>query len=314
MTLGGDPANAATSLLYTGEMYDSSASMYYLRARWYDAATGRFNRIDPFAGNTQDPQSLHKYLYCHANPVNITDRSGLFGTYIDVMNTAYIRSVLGNMQFDFGQAIHYSAECAYAGLSVGKALLVWAVTVGAIIGIALLLRALSRLVSRYIGPLIDDLFEKSYNFARRALNKAKFGILRATGRTIHFALKMAFRKKVDFAARWPDEALHAGGFLFGRKHQRILPIGTLVDRYTAVAGALDTGNYLAPVGTPFEMRSLPGHYRNYGLAKYRVARPLSVEAGFTAPWHDPGMGIQFKSERSIAELIADGILEFVGAT
>ena len=29
--LGANPANAATSLLYTGEMYDSSASMYYLR-------------------------------------------------------------------------------------------------------------------------------------------------------------------------------------------------------------------------------------------------------------------------------------------
>jgi len=29
--LGANPANAATSLLYTGEMYDSSASMYCLR-------------------------------------------------------------------------------------------------------------------------------------------------------------------------------------------------------------------------------------------------------------------------------------------
>jgi RHS repeat-associated protein len=63
--LGGNPANAATSLLYTGEMYDSSASMYYLRARWYDQQTGRFNRMDPFAGNKHDPQSLHKYLYVH---------------------------------------------------------------------------------------------------------------------------------------------------------------------------------------------------------------------------------------------------------
>jgi len=76
--LGANPANAATSLLYTGEMYDSSASMYYLRARWYDQQTGRFNRMDPFAGNNEDPQSLHKYLYCHANPVNGIDPSGEF--------------------------------------------------------------------------------------------------------------------------------------------------------------------------------------------------------------------------------------------
>jgi RHS repeat-associated protein len=55
--LGANPANAATSLLYTGEMYDSSASMYYLRARWYDQQTGRFNRMDPFAQNNHDPLS-----------------------------------------------------------------------------------------------------------------------------------------------------------------------------------------------------------------------------------------------------------------
>jgi RHS repeat-associated protein len=46
---GANPADAATSLLYSRQMYDSSASMYYLRARWYDQQSGRFNRTDPFA-------------------------------------------------------------------------------------------------------------------------------------------------------------------------------------------------------------------------------------------------------------------------
>lgn len=50
--------------------------MYYLRARYYDPLNGRFNQLDPYAGNNQDPQSLHKYLYCHANPVNGIDPSG----------------------------------------------------------------------------------------------------------------------------------------------------------------------------------------------------------------------------------------------
>ncbi len=47
--LGGDRATE-TSLLYTGEQYDSSAQMYYLRARYYDPSNGRFNQTDPFAG------------------------------------------------------------------------------------------------------------------------------------------------------------------------------------------------------------------------------------------------------------------------
>lgn len=50
--------------------------MYYNRARYYNPSNGLFNRIDPFAGSPQDPQSLHKYLYCHANPVNAIDPSG----------------------------------------------------------------------------------------------------------------------------------------------------------------------------------------------------------------------------------------------
>jgi RHS repeat-associated protein len=62
--------------LYTGEFFDSHLAQYYLRARWYNPATGRFNRLDPFAGSNQDPQSLHKYLYAHCNPVNNIDSGG----------------------------------------------------------------------------------------------------------------------------------------------------------------------------------------------------------------------------------------------
>jgi len=65
-----------TNLLYTGEYYDSNLKQYNLRARYYNPSNGRFNRMDPYSGNNQDPQSLHKYLYCHANPVNGIDPSG----------------------------------------------------------------------------------------------------------------------------------------------------------------------------------------------------------------------------------------------
>jgi RHS repeat-associated protein len=59
-----------------GEWFDADAQNYYLRARWYDCYTGRFNRIDPFAGNNQDPQSLHQYNYTASNPINQIDPSG----------------------------------------------------------------------------------------------------------------------------------------------------------------------------------------------------------------------------------------------
>ncbi|MBI1249378.1 tandem-95 repeat protein [bacterium] len=70
-------AGALTNLQYSGEQFDSRIGQQYLRARYYDPNTGRFNRLDPFAGNMNDPQSLHKYLYAHGNPVMGSDPSGL---------------------------------------------------------------------------------------------------------------------------------------------------------------------------------------------------------------------------------------------
>lgn len=71
------PATAAlTSLGYSGEHFDAKAQQQYLRARWYDPANGRFNRLDPFAGKIQDPRSLHKYVYVHGDPVNAIDPTG----------------------------------------------------------------------------------------------------------------------------------------------------------------------------------------------------------------------------------------------
>lgn len=71
-----DEAQALTALLYSGEAFDSRIGLQYLRARFYDPNVGRFNRLDPFSGNLRDPQSLHKYLYTHGDPVNGWDPTG----------------------------------------------------------------------------------------------------------------------------------------------------------------------------------------------------------------------------------------------
>lgn len=80
--LGGDPnvtdRKSTTDLLYAGEQFDAGLQMEYLRARYYNATTGRFNQLDPFDGNSDDPQSLHKYAYAHCDPVNGIDPSGLY--------------------------------------------------------------------------------------------------------------------------------------------------------------------------------------------------------------------------------------------
>ncbi|MDR2439739.1 MAG: RHS repeat-associated core domain-containing protein, partial [Planctomycetaceae bacterium] len=85
--IGFDPSVALTEFLYSGEQFDSKIGQQYLRQRYYDPVTGRFNRLDPFFGNLNDPQSLHKYLYCHADSINGIDPNGesLFSIFTKVV-------------------------------------------------------------------------------------------------------------------------------------------------------------------------------------------------------------------------------------
>ena len=69
---------------YRGEQLDPNTGLYNLRARWYDPSVGRFATQDTWAGNSNDPISLHKYLYANAEPVMGRDPSGHY-TMSDIM-------------------------------------------------------------------------------------------------------------------------------------------------------------------------------------------------------------------------------------
>jgi len=65
---------------YTGRERDAITGLYYDRARWYDAGTGRFVSEDPigFAGG-----SVNLYQYVGNSPTNGRDPSGLCGDTIN---------------------------------------------------------------------------------------------------------------------------------------------------------------------------------------------------------------------------------------
>lgn len=63
---------------FTGQYLDQETGQYYLRARQYSPYLARFTGRDLIMGKFQEPMTLHKFLYCGNNPINMVDPRGLF--------------------------------------------------------------------------------------------------------------------------------------------------------------------------------------------------------------------------------------------
>lgn len=67
---------ASAEFRFAGQQEDPALGYQYLRARYYDPATGRFISKDPFGGFAEDPRTQQPYSYAIANPVNFRDPTG----------------------------------------------------------------------------------------------------------------------------------------------------------------------------------------------------------------------------------------------
>jgi RHS repeat-associated protein len=63
---------------YSGELWDSTTKLQYLRARWYDPSIGRFITEDTYEGELTNPLSLNLYTYTANNPLKYIDPTGHF--------------------------------------------------------------------------------------------------------------------------------------------------------------------------------------------------------------------------------------------
>jgi RHS repeat-associated protein len=61
---------------YNGEENDTYSGLQYLRARYYEADTGRFLSRDSYLGDLMNPLTLNRYDYTGNNPVMYSDPSG----------------------------------------------------------------------------------------------------------------------------------------------------------------------------------------------------------------------------------------------
>ena len=88
-------------ICYTGAVYDAASGLYYMNARYYDPANGRFISQDTYRGSIDNPGQWHLYAYCANNPINYVDPSGharkyskfyvcLFRSYTDKKVEVYL--------------------------------------------------------------------------------------------------------------------------------------------------------------------------------------------------------------------------------
>ena len=63
----------ASPYQYIGGQYDTTTGLYHLQARYYDPTLGRFTQPDPSG------QETNTYLYSSANPIMMSDPTGLYG-------------------------------------------------------------------------------------------------------------------------------------------------------------------------------------------------------------------------------------------
>jgi RHS repeat-associated protein len=105
--------------LYAGERFDAGAGFYYLRARYMNPATGRFQTMDSYEGRSADPSSLHKYLYAAAEPVANIDPSGEAEFTLSGLKVAFsVQGVLVSMSINAG----FATIETVAGMAAGAGL------------------------------------------------------------------------------------------------------------------------------------------------------------------------------------------------
>ncbi|MGB3904459.1 MAG: RHS repeat-associated core domain-containing protein [Anaerolineae bacterium] len=71
--------SVANPYRYTGDAWDAEVELLYLRARYYQPATGRFVTKDPWPGDIRAPGTLNAYTYVQNNATSYVDPTGLDG-------------------------------------------------------------------------------------------------------------------------------------------------------------------------------------------------------------------------------------------
>ncbi|MEJ5312589.1 MAG: RHS repeat-associated core domain-containing protein, partial [Anaerolineae bacterium] len=157
---GEEIGGAQAGLGFTGEWFDTSAGLQYLRARWYQPTTGQFTQRDIWRGNTRQPLTMNPYLYALANPVRYSDPSGYQSEtekfYIRLLYNWYIESTAERLNV---HSLTNMSNDAFATMIAAK-ILVEDATIYADQQPAGVLREIATMPVTILRPWLRDLLER----------------------------------------------------------------------------------------------------------------------------------------------------------
>ena len=175
--------------LYCGEYYDAETQTYYLRARYYNPANGRFTQQDAWSVmDASDPLSLNLYAYCCNNPVLYADLTGNWPTFAQIATAVAVVAVgavlVAATIASAGTvgAVAGAAAATYFGVSATTAA---AVTTAATVGTYAVAAGIGATYASDAGEILtghnvirDDLMgsnQQAYDAVRTGLNVAAVG-------------------------------------------------------------------------------------------------------------------------------------------
>ena len=87
-------------------VYDSETGLYYLQSRYYDPEVGRFVNADALVATGQGLLGNNMFAYCHNNPVNYCDPTGML-LYPGEIHNAVVKHIANKYQLTYEQRILY---------------------------------------------------------------------------------------------------------------------------------------------------------------------------------------------------------------